>query len=148
MSESALVDAVFGTFDEECGGFGIAPKFPLPAPIRLALHLHATTDDSRAAANRLVVARCDRGGGRSRRSRRRILSLRRRAQLGSYPHREKLLEVNAALLRLYVEAATILESERYADRAHDALTYVQNWLADQVDGGWGGSQRATTAGLR
>jgi uncharacterized protein YyaL (SSP411 family) len=56
-----------------------------------------------------------------------------------------VLEVNAALIDLYVDAAEILGSQRYADRAHDALRYVQNWLADQVDGGWAGSERADTA---
>jgi uncharacterized protein len=39
----------------------------------------------------------------------------------------------------------ILGSQRYADRAADALRYVQNWLADQVDGGWAGSQQADPA---
>ena len=35
-----------------------------------------------------------------------------------------------------------LELARYAERAEDILRYVQTWLADPVDGGWAGSQRA------
>jgi len=48
--------------------------------------------------------------------------------------------VNAALIGLYVSASEVLGDERYADRAHDALRYAQNWLADQVDAGWGNAQ--------
>jgi uncharacterized protein YyaL (SSP411 family) len=58
------------------------------------------------------------------------------------PHHEKLLDVNAALLRLYVDAAYVLENARYRERALEVLRYVQTWLADLVDGGWGHSQRA------
>ena len=46
------------------------------------------------------------------------------------PHGEKLLDVNAALIDLYVDAAEILGSQRYAERADDVLRYVQTWLAD------------------
>jgi uncharacterized protein YyaL (SSP411 family) len=142
--ESALVDATFGSFDEEYGGFGIAPKFPLAAPIRLALHLHRDEADARAAHIATVSLDAigwgplhDEGDG----------GFFRYADARSWeqPHREKLLEVNAALIDLYVDAAVILGSQRYADRAHDALRYVQNWLADQVDGGWAGSQLADAA---
>ena len=34
-----LTARVFETFDQEHGGFGVAPKFPLVAPIQLALDL-------------------------------------------------------------------------------------------------------------
>jgi uncharacterized protein YyaL (SSP411 family) len=54
---------------------------------------------------------------------------------------EKLLDVNAALLRLYAEAAGVLDAARYREIAADTLRYVQTALADPVDGGWAGSQR-------
>ena len=57
-------------------------------------------------------------------------------------HFEKLLEVNAALLRLYLEAGSTLEIARFSERAADMLRYVQTWLADPVDGGWWGAQQA------
>jgi hypothetical protein len=57
------------------------------------------------------------------------------------PHEEKLLDVNAALLRLYVHAADVLREERYRDRAASILQYVSIWLADP-EGGWWGSQCA------
>jgi uncharacterized protein YyaL (SSP411 family) len=139
--EPALVEAAFASFDEEFGGFGTAPKFPIVAPIRLALHLHRDDGDARAA--HIATLSLDAIGWGQ---------LRDEADGGFFrctatrsweqPYREKLLEVNAALIGLYVEAAAILESQRYADRAQEALTYVQNWLADQADGGWAGSQPA------
>ena len=42
-------------------------------------------------------------------------------------------------------AAHVLDIQRYADRARDALTYAQNWLADPVDCGWAGFELAVPA---
>jgi uncharacterized protein YyaL (SSP411 family) len=143
-SEADLIRSVFASFDETCGGFGMAPKFPLVAPIRLALHLHRDVADERAA--HVAAASLDAigwgslyddvDGGFFRCS---------ASRDWSEPLREKLLEVNASLIDLFVEAAQILGSQRYADRAQDALRYVQNWLADPVDGGWAGSEIAGNA---
>jgi uncharacterized protein len=60
----------------------------------------------------------------------------------SSPEQEKLLDVNAALLDVYLDAFETLQLSRYGERAEDVLRYVQTWLADPVDGGWAGSQRA------
>ena len=58
------------------------------------------------------------------------------------PQYEKLLDVNAALLRAYLDAWETLGTARYRERAEDVLRYLQTWLADQVNGGWAGSQEA------
>ena len=59
------------------------------------------------------------------------------------PHFEKLLDINAALLRLYhrgrIDACRCRASPNVAG---DTLRYIQKWLADPVDGGWCGSQQA------
>ncbi len=138
--EEALVDCVFATFDEVHGGFGTAPKFPIVAPIRLALQLHR--DEADARAGHIASMSLDAigwgalhdevDGGFFRCA---------DARTWEQPHREKLLDVNAALIDLYLDAADVLGSQRYADRAQDALRYVQNWLADQADGGWAGFQQ-------
>ena len=130
---------IFSTFDEDHGGFGIEPKFPLVAPLHLALDLFAGTRDPRYET--IVVATLDAmgwgglydevDGGFFRYATTRDWQL---------PHVEKLLEVNAALLRLYLDAGAALETARFTERAADALRYIQNWLADPVDGGWWGSQ--------
>ena len=144
LTEAALQEIAFATFDAEHGGFGGAPKFPLTAPVTLALHLQQDSGD--AQAGRIAQLTLDRmgwsglhdegDGGFFR-------CTETRAWTG--PHREKLLEVNAALVRLYVDAGERLQSERYAERALDTLRYAQNWLADPVDGGWAASQYADSA---
>src|SRR5436190_1035287 len=49
VDEAELTAMVFASFDAEHGGFGSAPKFPLVAPIRLALRLHRDQPDDRLA---------------------------------------------------------------------------------------------------
>jgi uncharacterized protein YyaL (SSP411 family) len=95
-------------FDRENGGFGQAPKFPLPAAIvRLLHHWHATAGDEQPDLKALYMA---------------TLTLHRMAEGGlmdhlgggfarysvdaawQIPHFEKMLYDNAALLALYSEA--------------------------------------------
>jgi uncharacterized protein YyaL (SSP411 family) len=138
---ASLVDQVDASFDAEQGGFGEAPKFPHVAPVHLALALFRQQGSAR---HRDVAIRTldamgwgplhdDRDGGFFRYCRHRDWS---------GPEQEKLLDVNAALLALYVDAFETLQLSRYGERAEDVLRYVQTWLADPVDGGWAGSQRA------
>jgi len=137
----SLIDAVFATFDSAHGGFGIEPKFPLAAPIQLALDLWQRTQDPRYEA--IAISSLDamgwRGlydpidGGFFRYATTRDWQL---------PHHEKLLETNAALIGLYLNAGTALHAPRLTDRAADTLRYIQNTLADPVDGGWRASQQA------
>ena len=57
------------------------------------------------------------------------------------PQSEKLLDVNASLLVLYLDGFETLNLARYAERAADVLGYVQQTLADVQDGGWAASQQ-------
>ena len=128
------------TFDEEFGGFGIAPKFPLDGadPSRAGPLSRGRRPRCRGTSPRDRSRRW--GGGRSTTRATAASFAAPTSATGRHPHREKLLEVNAALIGLYVDASEVLGYERYADRAHDALRYAQNWLADQVDGGWASAQ--------
>jgi uncharacterized protein YyaL (SSP411 family) len=136
-----LCARTFSTFDDEHGGFGIEPKFPLVAPVKLALELFADTHDSRYET--IVVATLDAmgwgglyddvDGGFFRYATTRDWQL---------PHFEKMLEGNAALLRVYLDAGAALGIARFTERGADTLRYIQNWLADPVDGAWWGSQQA------
>ena len=139
-----LIDVAAAAFDPQHGGFGGAPKFPHAAPVRLALHLYREggSDTHRDVAITTLDAMGwgplydEKDGG--------FFRYARRADWGE-PNGEKLLDVNASLLDLYIDAAESLELGRYLERAADILRYVQTWLADQVDGGWAGSQRADPA---
>ncbi len=139
--ESGLAAHVFDSFDAGHGGFGTEPKFPLTAPLELALDLYRETEDP-AMAHLVEVTLDAMGWG----------GLYDEVDGGFFryaatrdwqqPHQEKLLDVNATLLRVYVEASETLRIARYRERAVDELRYVQTWLADPVDGGWAGSQQA------
>jgi uncharacterized protein YyaL (SSP411 family) len=141
LDEPQLTARVFAAFDEEYGGFGIEPKFPHAAPLHLAINLFAENRD--ASLERMIVVSLDRmgwgglydsvDGGFFRYATTRDWQL---------PHVEKLLDVNAALARLFLEAGSTLHIARFTDRASDTLRYIQTWLADPVDGGWYGSQQA------
>jgi uncharacterized protein len=135
---------VFGSFDAECGGFGVEPKFPLTAPLELALSSYRTAQDPALA--RMVETTLDAmgwselyddvDGGFFRYA---------EARDWRRPHREKLLDVNASLLKVYLDASETLAVARYRERAVDVLRYIQTWLADPVDGGWAGSQAEDSA---
>lgn len=136
-----LCDAVFSTFDRQHGGFGAEPKFPLTAPLELALDLWQESQDSHLA--RIVESTLDAigwgalhddvDGGFFRCA---------ATRAWERPQRAKLLDVNAGLLRIFIEASERLGIARYRDRAGDILRHAQTWLADTVDGGWAGSQAA------
>ena len=136
-----LAGRVFSTFDQEYGGFGTEPKFPHAAPLQLALDLFVESRDP--SLERIVLISLDRigwgglydavDGGFFRYATTRDWQL---------PHFEKLLDVNAALARVFLEAGAKLQIARFTERAGDTLRYIQNWLADPVDGGWYGSQDA------
>jgi len=138
--EAPTVEAVFETFDEEFGGFGLEPKFPLAAPLQLALALFR---DSGAPRWRGVVERtldsmwsgglwdADSGGFF------RYAAMRDWRQ----PHPEKLLETNAALLDVYADAAVMLGRAVDGERAAAIARFITASLRDER-GGYRGSDAA------
>ena len=58
------------------------------------------------------------------------------------PSFEKVLDLNAAALDLFVEASVVFDDPRLRERALDVLRYVRNTLTDQPDGGFFASQQA------
>ena len=141
LDSVALAEAVFASFDPIHAGFGIEPKFPLTAPVQLALDFWQQTGDTRyeAIATSTLVAMGwgalydGLDGGFFRYATTRDWQL---------PHHEKLLDTNASLLRLYLDAGIALHAPRFTERAADTLRYIQNTLADPVDGAWRASQMA------
>jgi uncharacterized protein YyaL (SSP411 family) len=136
-----LFARIFDDYDAEYGGFGTMSKFPHTAPLRLALQRYRRAPDARLES--IVSTTLDAMGWGG---------LYDEADGGFFrhaatrdwqqPHREKTLEVNAQLLDVYTEAADAFKVARFGERAADVLRYVQNWLSDQQDGGWYGSQRS------
>lgn len=143
MSVDQLSAHAFETFDEDHGGFHGSPKFPLTAPLRLALALRASAPALAGHYEPIVVTSLDAMGWGG---------LYDEADGGFFrcaatpdwrqADTAKLLEPNAALLTLYLDAGAALGLTRFSERAADILRYLQTWLADPVDGGWFGSQHA------
>jgi len=132
----ALVEAVFSTFDEEHGGFGVEPKFPHTAPLHLAalLFRQAESDRWRRIVERTLDAMWDGGlrdpqaGGFYRYATTRDWGL---------PHPEKLLETNAALLRAYAEAAAIFGRACDRDRSGAIAAFLATVLRAEGGGFYG-----------
>ena len=134
-----IEESIFDSFDADAGAFGAAPRFPHTAPIHFAL-AHTRDDPSSPWAN--VATTCldrmgwgglhdDEDGGFFRCA---------RGHDWSQPQTEKLLEGNAALLSLYLDAFETLQLARYAERAEDVLGFLQQTFADPQAGGWAASQ--------
>ena len=129
--EHAQVDAAAGAG---------APRFPQAAPIHLLLHL--IRGDAESPFVDLATTCLDAmgwgglyddvDGGFFRYA---------NESDWTRPQSEKLLDVNASLLSLYLDAFETLRLARYAERAEDVLGYVQQTFADAHDGGWASSQQ-------
>ena len=136
-AETAIViESIFATFDAECGGFGIEPKFPHTVPLHLAMGLFHETGDERwhHIVRRTLEAMADGG-------------LRDRASGGFYryattrdwqlPHEEKLLETNAALLRVYADAASLLGDPADLERCRAVAGFITTGLRAEAGGYYG-----------
>ena len=132
-----LVEDIFSTFDDEHGGFGIEPKFPLTAPLHLAIALYRETGDERwrHIVERTLDAMADgalwdhAGGGFYRYATTRDWR---------FPHEEKLLETNAALLRVIAEAALVFGRDVDRDRCKALAGFITTALRAEA-GGFHGS---------
>ena len=132
--------AIFDTYDARNGTFGGVPRFPHPAPVHLAL-LHARVHPDSPYAGVATTCLDAMGWG----------GLYDEVDGGFFryanesdwtrPQSEKLLDVNASLLTLYLDGFETLQLARYAERAADIVGYVQQTLADADDGGWAASQQ-------
>ena len=135
------VRGIVSTFDGLHGGFGQAPKFPLPASLRVILQALEETQgpDFRAVLVKTLDAIGDRG--------------LRDAERGGFfhyvttnhwtsPRFEKLCEDNALLIRVFLDAAGTTGVGKYLDRAREALAWVRGTLLDPARGVFYGSQAA------
>ncbi|HYT73533.1 MAG TPA: hypothetical protein VEL79_02185, partial [Vicinamibacterales bacterium] len=127
---------IFSTFDEEHGGFGIEPKFPHTSPLHLAMSLFQQTgaDRWRYIVERTLDGMWDGGlrdprdGGFYRYATTRDWEL---------PHLEKLLETNAALLRVYAEAAAVFGRACDRDRCGALSAFLTTSLRAEGGGFYG-----------
>jgi uncharacterized protein len=128
---ASAVDAISGMYEKKYGGFGSAPKFPMPPLLhyllfytRFAAHLKIESEQRESA---LDIA---------------SLTLEKMADGGIYdhlgggfhrystdmqwhvPHFEKMLYDNAQLIRLYIDAYEATNNPGFADVAKETLAYI------------------------
>ncbi len=135
-----MQEAVMAHHDPVNGGFGDAPKFPLPGALSFLLsRAAATKDPSLALAVRVTLDRMARGGihdqlagGFHRYS---------TDEAWMVPHFEKMAVDNAWLLRNYLEAYAVLGDERYRTVAEGIISFTRVVLSDPA-GGFFASQDA------
>ena len=143
VSNGSLIEIVFGAFDPVHAGFGTAPKFPLTAPVLLALELYEEGADlemlDRATRTLDVMGwgplYDDADGGFFRCS---------AHPDWSAPQPEKLLAPNIALLDLYIRAGMALGHERWLARAGDVAAWV-NRATSAANGAWRAAEGAEPA---
>ena len=114
-------------FDPENGGFGGAPKFPMPANIRFLLRRHARTGDADAKTMAVETLRAmtrggifdQLGGGYARYS---------TDESWRIPHFEKMLYDNAQLLECLADAWSATKDEELGNALKRTVEYLKRDL--------------------
>lgn len=130
LSDSTLRTAYrrfLGSYDQEHGGFGTAPKFPRPSALNFLLRYYQSSRDDKALEIVLGTLRAmasggihdHLGGGFHRYS---------VDEAWRVPHFEKMLYDQAQLAVCYLEAYQITRDSSFADVAKDILGYVSRVL--------------------
>ncbi|MEW5761741.1 MAG: DUF255 domain-containing protein [Bacillota bacterium] len=134
------VAAIKGAYDPIYGGFGRQAKFPLPDALELAL-LEGAMGDKDLLGIAVATLKTMAGGG-----------LYDPVEGGFFrystsrdwrmPHYEKMLEDNARLVEVYLQAASVTRDAAFLGVARDVLHYLEENLYNGEGAGWGGSQDA------
>jgi uncharacterized protein len=143
LSEAAIDEAekaMLSLFDMRNGGFGTAPKFPMPGALEFLLRRTARSAGPSAgdAARRTLEAMAaggfhdHLGGGFHRYS---------VDEAWRIPHFEKMADDNAGLLRNYVDGYAVFGDERFLDVARGIIAFTREDLSDPR-GGFFASQDA------
>ena len=119
-------------FDEKQGGFGQAPKFPIPHHLNFLLRYWKRTGDEKALSMVEKTLRDMRRGGIFDHVGLRIPPLLHRPRW-LLPHFEKMLYDQALIAWGYLEAFLVTKRPFYLDTAEEIFTYV---LRDMTSSPW------------
>ena len=144
LRKQTLTDAVstvLAQYDPQNGGFGAAPKFPMPGALEFLIRRLPLMQDGmfvEAAVRKTLESMAhggfhdQLGGGFHRYS---------VDEAWTVPHFEKMADDNAWLLRNYVDAYALLGDERFKDVAEGIIRFSREVLSDPA-GGFFASQDA------
>ncbi len=137
----AIVKLLADSFDEQHGGFGAGQKFPSPESIDFLLARYTEKKD--LLIKRIVTTTLDHmakgelfdeaNGGFFRYATK---------PDWSEPHYEKMLDVNAGMIKNYADASLVFDKEEYKTVVQKCVRYVQHNLYDAPSGAFFGSQDA------
>jgi len=143
IQESMINEAItiiLSFFDPQNGGFGSAPKFPMPGALQFLINRYFfTKDESIGYAVKKTLESMAKGGFHD--------------QIGGgfhrystdeawiVPHFEKMADDNAWLLKNYVDAYFIFGYEYFKDVAEGIIHFISDVLSDP-EGGFFSSQDA------
>ena len=136
----SAVSNVLSQFDPQNGGFGTAPKFPMPGAIDFLLNRFSLSggEPIEAALRKTLDAMTAGGfydhigGGFHRYS---------TDEAWIVPHFEKMADDNAWLLKNYLSAYAVFGEARYRETSEGIITFVQSVLS-HPEGGFYASQDA------
>ncbi|MBT2634282.1 thioredoxin domain-containing protein [Bacillus sp. ISL-26] len=147
LGEQAVHDTfrqLAGGFDTVYGGFGQAPKFPMPHMLMFLLRYYSYTDKEQALnsvtktldsmANGGIFDHIGFGFARYSTDNEWLV-----------PHFEKMLYDNALLLTAYTEACQVTQNERYRHAAKQIITFIQREMMHE-DGSFFSALDADTEG--
>jgi uncharacterized protein YyaL (SSP411 family) len=136
-----IVHLIKSSFDEKHGGFGSGQKFPNPETMDFLLSLYAKNKDPEI--EKIVTVTLDRmaQGGIFDNVEGGFFRYATKPDW-SEPHYEKMLEVNAGLIRNYAEASLAFGNKEYQSIVRKCIGYVQAALHDAGNGAFFGSQDA------
>jgi hypothetical protein len=134
-----LLEQLIGRFDAGAGGFGDGPKFPHVAALALALECAADTGDSELA--RVVTGSLDGMAGLMDEVEGGFFRYAARRDW-SEPHTGKVLQENAQIIRLHLDAAEAFGRPDYLERALAGIAWARRVLGAPPASGFAASQSA------
>lgn len=136
--------AMLSSSDPSNGGFGTAPKFPMPGAVEFLLRRFAEGGHPDAGeAARKTLLRMAQGGFHD--------------QLGGgfhrysvdeawiIPHFEKMTDDNAGLLKNYCDGYSLFSEERFKEAAEGITRFIREHLTDQAGGFYASQDADVTA---
>ncbi len=136
----AQAEATFlSQFDTRNGGFGQAPKFPMPGALEFLLRRFSEGHKAAGDAARATLLAMARGGMHDQ-----LAGGFHRYSVDEawiVPHFEKMTDDNAGLLRNFVDAYALFGEGTFRDAAEGIIRFVSGELADS-EGGFYASQDA------
>ena len=139
-----IVRLLRSSYDEKYGGFGVSQKFPNPDAIDFLLQEYVRTGDE--GIKTMITNTLNNIAENEIHDKTEAGFFRYSTRPDwSEPHYEKMLEVNAGLIRNYALSSIVLKDKTYERTASETTGYIMRNLYDKDTGGFFGSQDADEA---